>query len=149
MEPSMLFLWVDPIFLLITAISHNLYRDQTKFLTGKGEPYFFCFFMSFYTKIMFMFQVVLYIACPRLIFTAVIQGVLSQTFRELPEIISQKYTMSEITFMVRTSIWNFVHVPKVCFSVHRHKVSAKKSLKQYDFCNTQILRENLGELAKL
>ena len=42
-----------------------------------------------------------------------ILGVVSRTFRELSKIISRKYTMTVITFMVRISSWNFVRVPKV------------------------------------
>ena len=37
--------------------------------------------------------------------------------------------------------------PKPCFG-HTHKVSAWNSYKKFDFCNTQIAREYLGELAK-
>ena len=40
------------------------------------------------------------------------QGVVSLTFRELSKIISRKYTMPVITFMVRISRWNFERVPK-------------------------------------
>ena len=52
-------------------------------------------------------------------------GVVSLTFRELSKIISRKYTLPVITFLVRISSWNFVHVPKAWLWAH-------------DFCNTQI-----------
>ena len=39
------------------------------------------------------------------------QGLVSLTFRETFKRISRKYTMPEITFIVRISSWNFVHVP--------------------------------------
>ena len=39
-------------------------------------------------------------------------GVVSLMFCELSKIISQKYTMPEITYMVRISSWNFVLLPK-------------------------------------
>ena len=57
--------------------------------------------------------------------------------RELSKIISRKYTMPEIPFMVGISSWNFVRVPK-----------AWNSHKKFDFCNIQIPREYFGELAK-
>ena len=41
-----------------------------------------------------------------------IQGGVSLTFREHSKIISRKYTMPEITFMVRISSWNFLRVPR-------------------------------------
>ena len=44
--------------------------------------------------------------CLRL--SARLQGVVSLLFRELFKIIPRKYTMPEITFMVRISRWNFV-----------------------------------------
>ena len=40
------------------------------------------------------------------------QGVVSLTFRELSKIISRKYTLPVIKFLVRVSSWNFVRVPK-------------------------------------
>ena len=43
------------------------------------------------------------------------QGVVSLTFRELSKIISRKYTIPEITFMVKISSWNFERVPKAMF----------------------------------
>ena len=46
------------------------------------------------------------------------QKVVSLTFCELSKIISQKYTMPEITFLVRISSWNFVHVPKAWLWAH-------------------------------
>ena len=71
--------------------------------------------------------------------------VFSLNFRELSKIISRKYTILKITFIVRISGWNFVRVPK---PMHRYKVSAWNSHKNYDFCNTQISREYIGGLAK-
>ena len=65
------------------------------------------------------------------------QGVVSLTFRVLSKIISRKYTMPETTFMVRISSWNYARVPK-----------AWNSHRKYDFCNTQISREYIWELAK-
>ena len=55
------------------------------------------------------------------------QGVVSLTFRELSKIISRKYTISEITFMVRTSGCNFVRVPKAMLWAHVHSFSLKLS----------------------
>ena len=66
-------------------------------------------------------------------------GVVSLMFSELSKIISLKYTMPEITFIVRISSWNFVQTDKV---------SAWNSHKKYDFWNTQISRECFGELLK-
>ena len=60
------------------------------------------------------------------------RGVVSLTFRDLSKIIPRKYTKREMTFMVRISSWNFVHVPKA-FG-HTYKVSAGNSHKKYDFC---------------
>ena len=55
------------------------------------------------------------------------QGVVSLTFRELSKTISRKYTMSEITFMVRIWSWNFVHVPKAWLWAHIQIFSFKLS----------------------
>ena len=48
-----------------------------------------------------------------------IHRVISLMFQKLSKIISRKYTMPEITFIVRISIWNFVDVPKASFWAHR------------------------------
>ena len=61
-----------------------------------------------------------------------ILGVVSLTFRELYKIISQKYAMPEITFMVRISSWNLL--PKHGFG-HTYTVSAW-NFHKYDFLNT-------------
>ena len=42
------------------------------------------------------------------------QGIVSQIFGKLFKIMSRKYTMPEIIFMVRMASWNFVRVPKAC-----------------------------------
>ena len=55
-------------------------------------------------------------------------------FHELSNIISRKYKMPDVC-------------PKHGFG-HTYEVSAWNSHKMYDFCNTQISREYLGELAK-
>ena len=41
-------------------------------------------------------------------------GVVSLTFRELSKIISRKYTIPEITFIVGIWSWNFVHALGTC-----------------------------------
>ena len=43
---------------------------------------------------------------------SVLLGVVSLTFREIYKIISRKYTMPEIIYIVKISSWNFVRVPK-------------------------------------
>ena len=53
-------------------------------------------------------------------------GVVSQTFHELSKIISRKYTMPEITFMMRISSWNFVCVPNMLWT-HVQNFSLKFS----------------------
>ena len=68
-------------------------------------------------------------------------GAVSLTFCKLSKIISRKYTMSEIIFMVRISSLNFLRG-------HTYKISAWNSHKKYDFWNPQISREYFGELAK-
>ena len=55
------------------------------------------------------------------------QGVVSLTFRELLKIISRKYTIQEMTFMMRISSWNFVHVPKAWLWAHVQSFSLKFS----------------------
>ena len=72
------------------------------------------------------------------------QGVVSLTFRELSEIISQKYTIPENTFILRISSWNFVRVPKAWLWAHL-KIWAWNSHQKYDFCNTHKSRENILE----
>ena len=54
-------------------------------------------------------------------------GDVSLTFRELPKILSRKYTTPEITFMVRISIWKFVRVPKARLWAHLQSFSLKFS----------------------
>ena len=56
-----------------------------------------------------------------------IQGVVSLTFCKLFKTISQKYTMSEITFIVRISSWNFICVPKALLWAHVQSFSVKFS----------------------
>ena len=70
-----------------------------------------------------------------------LQGVVSLTFRELSKIISRKYTMPEIKFMLRISSWNFLRVPKAW--AHVQSFSLK-----YDFNDIQISTEYFWELAK-
>ena len=55
------------------------------------------------------------------------QGAGSLTFRELPKILSRKYTTPEITCMVRISIWKFVRVRKARLWAHVQSVSLKFS----------------------
>ena len=55
------------------------------------------------------------------------QGVVSLTFRELSKIILRKYTILEITFMVRISSWNFVCVLKAMLWAHVRSFSLKFS----------------------
>ena len=55
------------------------------------------------------------------------QGPVSQTFCKLSKIISWKYTILGITFMMRISSWNFVHVPKAWLWAHVHCFSLKFS----------------------
>ena len=57
-----------------------------------------------------------------------ILGVVSLTFCELSKIISRRYTMPEMTFMVRISSWNFVRVPKAWLWAHVQSFSLKFSL---------------------
>ena len=54
-------------------------------------------------------------------------GVVSLTFRDLSKIILQKYTIPEITFMMRISSWNFVCVPKAWLWAHVQSFSLKFS----------------------
>ena len=54
-------------------------------------------------------------------------GVVSLTFCELSQIISWKYTMPEIIFMVRISSWNFVRTPKAWLWAHVQSFSMKFS----------------------
>ena len=53
-------------------------------------------------------------------------GVVSLMFRK----ISWKYTIPEITFMVRISSWNFVPVPKAMLWAHVQSFSLKFSLER-------------------
>ena len=53
--------------------------------------------------------------------------VVSLMFCELFKRISRKYTMPEITFIVRISSWNFVHVPKAWLWAHVQSFSVKFS----------------------
>ena len=55
------------------------------------------------------------------------QGVVSLTLRELSKIISRKYTMPEITYMVRISSWNFVREPKARLWAHVQSFNLKFS----------------------
>ena len=48
----------------------------------------------------------------------ILLGVVSLTFRKLSKIISRKYTVPEITFMVRISSRNFVSMPKAWLWAH-------------------------------
>ena len=54
-------------------------------------------------------------------------GVVSLTFHELSKIISRKYTILEITFMVRISSWNFVRVLKAWLWAQLQSFSLKFS----------------------
>ena len=56
-----------------------------------------------------------------------ILGVVSLTFRELSKIISRKYTMPVIIFMVTISSWKFVRVPKAWLWAHEQIFSLKCS----------------------
>ena len=47
----------------------------------------------------------------------------SLTFRELSKIIPRKYTMPVVTFMLQTSSWNFVSVPKASLGAHAQSFS--------------------------
>ena len=73
--------------------------------------------------------------------------VVSLMFCELSKIILRKYIMSKITCMVEFEAEILYACPKPCFG-HTYKVLAWNSHKKYDFCNTQISREYLGELVK-
>ena len=53
--------------------------------------------------------------------------VVSQTFRELSKIISQKYSMPKSKFMVVISSWNCVRVPKALLWEHVQSISLKFS----------------------
>ena len=55
------------------------------------------------------------------------QGVVSLTFREISKMISRKYTITENTFMMRISSWNFVRVPKAWLWAHVQSLSLKFS----------------------
>ena len=68
-------------------------------------------------------------------------GVVSLTFHELSKIILRKYTMPEITFTVRISIWNFVHVPKPSLWPHVHSFSFEFSEEVWfwQFTNVEIV----------
>ena len=55
------------------------------------------------------------------------QGAVSLTFRKLFKIISRKYAMPKITFILRISSWNFVHVPKTWLWAHVQSFSLKSS----------------------
>ena len=57
--------------------------------------------------------------------SSALQGVVSLTFRELSKIISRKYTIPKMTFMVRISSWNFVRVPKAWLWAHVQSFSLK------------------------
>ena len=46
--------WTQFSYLSMLYLIIYMGIKQNSFI-GKGEPYFFCFFMSFYIKIMFMF----------------------------------------------------------------------------------------------
>ena len=67
------------------------------------------------------------IAVPRRLSTLWIQGVVSLTLRELFKEISRKYTMPEITIIVRISSWKFVRVPKARLWAHIQSFSLKFS----------------------
>ena len=54
-------------------------------------------------------------------------GIVSLTLHKLSKIILWKYTMPEITFMVRFSSWNFVCVPKASLWAHIQSFSLKFS----------------------
>ena len=54
-------------------------------------------------------------------------GVVSLTFRELSKIILRKYTMPEMTFIMRISCWNFVRAPKAWLWAHVQSFSLKFS----------------------
>ena len=64
-------------------------------------------------------------------------GAVSQTFRELSKIISRKYTMPEITFMMRISSWNLVHVAKAW--AHMQSFSLKFTQEVWFLQYTNIL----------
>ena len=67
---------------------------------------------------------------------------ISLTFHKLSEIISWKYTMLEIIFMVRISSWNFVRVPKASLlGSCTKKVLTWNFHNKYNFWNTQISRD--------
>ena len=74
--------------------------------------------------------------CNTIIVTAVLQnmqkgychlGGVSQKFCKLSKIIMRKYTIPEITLIVRISSWNFVHVPKAWLWAHIQSFSLKFS----------------------
>ena len=60
-------------------------------------------------------------------FNTMYLGVVTLTFRELSKIILRKYTILEITFMVRISSWNFVRGPKAMLWAHTQSSSLKFS----------------------
>ena len=71
----------------------------------------------------------------------------SLTFRELSKIISRKYTMPKITYMLRISSWNFVRAPKASPWAQVQRFSLKFSWDVW-FMQYTKSREYFEELAK-
>ena len=82
------------------------------------------------------------IICICLVWWLINQGIVSLTFCRLSKIISPKFTMPDITFLLRISGWNFACVLKHGFEL-TYKIAAWNYHNKYDFCNTQISREYL------
>ena len=95
---------------------------SVKVLKKTFENMFFFFFLAFMNYLMQPFpgNVSLHSVCCLL-------GVVSLTFRELFKIISRKYTMPKITFMLRISTPDFERVPKAWLWAHVQSFSLKFS----------------------